>query len=733
VGLFFFAVTLLTSEDGVAILTALLLTSLFVAVYWILQAYVPALWYAEQWIATSFSWWLGGGLRLGPTALGMPLLLLFGFQALSVYLLPGAHEPIPTNSDESGCHAAGWPRTLAFGAWLAASILAVAVYLWLQPVVVSWLGAWWPTLSSVGSSPQTPGSLTYLDSPWLLFLLLWLISALASLVLRPGGLQLRPDAKKGRWMAIGLGLLALGIVVLTLDPPSRPHRGTILFHDTGHLDWGRPAFGRYGPHSGGSFGLWPDYLAAYGYEAKIGSLSIENLAEADAVVLINLPQKLGPDENERLLSFVECGGGLIVWGEHTGVGRIREPINDLLAGLPGTPMHLRFDSAVPERQGWAEGLDLRPHPALYDVQNDYDLVMAVGASLDIQPPARPLIVGRFGHSDAGDVTNQALNYVGDMVYNRGERLGDLVLASYVKYGQGRIVLVGDTTPLGSVNLMTTMPFHVRLLDWLTSEPSRAWDSVLHNEWLAVVLMASAGACIIASRSRLALASAVVVLGLALVATGFLNASRSAPAPPAGPIAYVDAGHQERFDRLLWEETSIGGLAYNLVRNGTVPLLVYDLDAEALARADLLVIIAPGQRFSKRELETISRWVDRGGHLLITVGYEESQGSQDLLACFGLAVDHIPLGPAEVMREAGRVQFREAWPVRAEGGGAQVVAEAYEQSVALYQPWGNGGIALFGDSTFLLGGSLENEYSYNEGNILLLRDTLQQYMAVGNAP
>jgi len=213
-----------------------------------------------------------------------------------------------------------------------------------------------------------------------------------------------------RRVTVGLALLALSALVLSLDPPSHPRRGAILVYDAGHLDWGRPAFGRYGAHSGGSFGLWPDYLAACGYEARIGPLSEENLEGAGAVVLLNLPHKLSDQERERLTHFVAQGGGLVIWGEHTAVDHIREPVNDLLAHL-SVPIRLRFDSAVPVRQGWAEGLSLRPHPAVYGVHDPVDLVIAVGASLEIAPPANPIIVGRFGHSDAGDVIGNKDRYV----------------------------------------------------------------------------------------------------------------------------------------------------------------------------------------------------------------------------------------------------------------------------------------------------------------------------------
>jgi hypothetical protein len=734
VTIFLFALSLLPLRDG-GTATALLLTSLLFTLYRSLVAYIPALWHGERWLALRFSWIAGWGLRLGPTALGLPLVFLFAFYAVSVLLLsisrPGSDSASPIEPTVGRLRG-----SLILLLWLVALILAVVAYIWLQPALGSWLLTNWPEfpfISSPRPSPPAPWTLTYLDTPLLLFALLWLASAPAVLALRPNALPLTAPRRSSRWVTAGLSLLALGGLVLSLDPPSHPQRGTILFYDTGHLEWGRPLFGRYGARSGGTYGLWPDYLSLYGYQARIGPLTTENLDGASAVVLISLPENFGDAEKERLLAFVQDGGGLIIWGEHTGVGRIREPINDLLAALPGAPMHLRFDSAVPSRQGWAEGLALLPHPAVYDVQDPIDLVIAVGASLDIRPPANPIIIGRFGHSDDGDYTNLARNFVGDMLYNPGEPLGDVVLAAQVDHGQGRIVVMGDTTPLGSVNLMTTMPFQVRLLDWVTARDPGAWHLLLRNGWLAALLLAGAAILLARGRSRLTLAGAAVVLGLTLLLTARWNSARSAPPLPSGPIAYVDVSHQERVDRLLWEETSIGGLDYNLVRNGALPLLQRELDASALEGAQLLVVIAPAEPFSRREVRAISKWVKGGGRLLVSVGWEESEASQCLLAAFGLQVGHVPLGPVEVEHDmalpqvVSTVRFHEAWPVSAELADAQTIVEGYDYPLALYQPWGQGAVVLLGDSAFLLGETLEGQDRYNEGNILFLRDIMQEYL------
>jgi hypothetical protein len=731
--LFFFSLSLVVSEKGTRVLSPLLLTALAFGLYRLIVGYAAAAWHIEHSLASRFSWLVGAGLRLGPTALGLPLFILFACHALSVFLLSLHLGPTAMGAAPAGRRRQIRQIVGDLFAWLLGLVLAVVAYIWLQPRLASWLFGHWPVSSTLSPVASFAPNLTFLESLPLLFVLLWFVSALAGLSMQPSPLPLWPRPGTARWTAAGLILLSLAAAVLTLDPPARPSRGAILFHDTGHLDWGRPRFGQYGPHSGGDFGLWPDYLAAYGYEMQIGPLTAENLSEVQAVVLINLPEMLSAGEKERLLRFVQAGGGLIIWGEHTGVGRIRDPINDLLGSLDDTPIHLRFDSAVPIRQGWAEGLALSPHPALYDVRNPVDLVIAVGASLGIQSPARPLIVGRFGHSDMGDASNRARNFVGDMQYNPGEQLGDVVLAAESAVGRGRVVVLGDTTPLGSVNLMTTMPFHARLLDWVTARGPHTWDFLVGNGWLAVTLLVGAAVALVLGRSQLALVGAALSLVAILALTGSLNRIQSSPALPKGPIAYIDVSHQERFDRLLWEATSVGGLNYNLVRNGALPLLLEKVDPAVLSGADLLVIIAPGQPFSAGEVEIVSNWVEEGGRLLISVGFEESEASEALLAAFGLAVEHIPLGPVALERDTGPVRFHEAWPVSATEARAQTIVEGYEFPLAVYQPWGRGGVVVIGDSAFLLGESLEDQYSHQEGNILFLRDILKTYLRLGASP
>jgi hypothetical protein len=341
--LFLFALSLLTLEELSGTVSALFLTALVYGLYHTFVYHDPVLWYIEQQVAFLFSRFVGVGLMLGPTALGLPLFCLFALYALNTFLLAVVGKVSPTDSLQPGRKRQAWRMTLVFVLWLLGLVLAAVAFIWLQPPLGSWLLTNWPAPITPSSTPPPLPTLTYLESLPLLFGFLWMVTALASLLLHPAPLPLFPPRRSGRWIALGLALLVLAVAIVSMGPLFQPRRGTILFHDTGHLEWGRPDFGQYGPRSGGAFGLLPDYLAAYGYQAQIGPLTEENLEKAQAAILINLPANLGTEEKERLLAFVDAGGGLIIWGEHTGVGSIREPINDLLAHLPGQPIHLRFD------------------------------------------------------------------------------------------------------------------------------------------------------------------------------------------------------------------------------------------------------------------------------------------------------------------------------------------------------------------------------------------------------
>jgi hypothetical protein len=74
-------------------------------------------------------------------------------------------------------------------------------------------------------------------------------------------------------------------------------------------------------------------------------------------------------------------------------------------------------------------LQFQAHPITTQVTRSTEAVISVGASLEIRPPARPVVVGRYGFSDLGNAVNERGAYLGDYQYQVGEQVGDVVLAA----------------------------------------------------------------------------------------------------------------------------------------------------------------------------------------------------------------------------------------------------------------------------------------------------------------
>jgi hypothetical protein len=193
------------------------------------------------------------------------------------------------------------------------------------------------------------------------------------------------------------------------------------------------------------------------------------------------------------------------------------------------------------------------------------------------------------------------------------------------------------------------------------------------------------------------------------------------------IALMDTGHANRFDYKGWYDTSVGGLEYNLMRNGFFPFTVEKLSKERLGRAGLLVLIAPARRYSSAEIDRVEEFVKKGGRLLVSVGYEESEPSRELLARFGIEILDIPLAHLAAEESGEPVQFNEAWPVRCDGKCKPIVSK-WGYQVVVEKDAGKGKVAVIGDSGFLLGKNLEKYDEVNVNNIFFLRRLLGQLEA-----
>src|SRR5262249_3382486 len=281
----------------------------------------------------------------------------------------------------------------------------------------------------------------------------------------------------------------------------------------------------------------------------------------------------------------ERGGGLLCLGDHTGVAGIRGPFNDLLAPLG---IRFQFDSATFFGDGWEHALEVRNHPmnrGLGDAAADYSIW--VGASLDLDRDATPVVVARYGYSDHGDMSNLRMGFLGDRRYNPDELLGDVVLVGETRYGDGKVLVFGDTSTYQNLALSQSWNLVLRSVDHLASRGGMGLGA--RTQW-AMFWLLLIGIGVVSSGGRRAAPVAAVAFGLWLGSASLALATGRAPQHPldwskARPVsleaagsnvtpsrvALLDWSHGGHYDMKAWYDRSVGGLLLNLTRTGFFPI------------------------------------------------------------------------------------------------------------------------------------------------------------------
>jgi hypothetical protein len=662
----------------------------FLAFYLIVR-HVPHVWWFVNTLALEFSRavgrMIGQAYAMGATAGGFYVMVFMATWGLARAVRQGRQ----------------WRRYVAFLALLV--VTAGVVEMLLTPLAIA-VQLWVGRLAFVLFNAQT-------------------LYLLASLLPAAWYCRKSPDApaRAGKVRARQVGaVLAAGIalgIALGLVPGQRAGGGRVVLLDKGYLDWNVAEFGHYGGRSGGMFGRLPPFLEAQGYEVLRlpGPITGESLAGARALVIINLMDRLEPEEKRAIWDWVHSGGSLLVLGDHTGVMGIREPFNDLLQPVG---IEFRFDSATYWGQTWRDAMWTLPHPITGGVTVAEDIQIWIGASLALDPPARPVITAKYGYSDIGDMQNADRSFLGDRRHNPGEQVGDLCLVAEARYGSGRVLVFGDTSPLQGGALVTSWAFVQRVFEWLTNPPSPSRTAVRVAAALAGVVMLLVA---LKALERFAISWLILGIGLAVAveATGRLGSLPEAPRI-AGPKAVIDLAHGERFDEMTWYDDCLGGLELNLVRNGYTPLLMREFRPSLVRDSDVLIVIAPARRFSRAEVGVLKDLVESGGIVILTTGYEEKDGSEALLRLFGAQLLNVPLAQFETEAFGEKVHFAEAWPLKLLAPGAVTVGRypGFPDPVAVFVPAGGGGALIVGDSQFLLNANLEGRDEWHLGNIMFLK-------------
>lgn len=509
------------------------------------------------------------------------------------------------------------------------------------------------------------------------------------------------------WTSMSLAVAAVAFLELA---PERPTRApNVAIYERGFVNWLKPERDRYGPGSSGMMGLLPDYLETRGCKTEmVKELSTATLAGHDLLFVVNPMEMLPEPAVAAVEDFVRRGGRLVLLGDHTMRAKDGDSVNQLLRS---TAIRFRFDTAEFFTGGWMDGYEFPAHPATACLDDDANVPgSVVGASLKIDWPAAPILVGRHGFSDPGVMDAEANGFLGNRKFDAPERIGDLCLAAAEDVGRGRVLVVGDTSAFANGINTISWPFVFRTLDWLSSDSTSGktlWREIIGTAALAFCAFG------IARRGRLSgIAAAAVAAILAVLA---LDSAAGMPVriDPIGgqkgalgrPIALIDHSHATKGSIESVRQDGFSSLGIELLREGYCVLSGAD-DAWSLQEGvDLRVIASPGDGFSDAEAARIASWVESGGSLILGVGFGDRIAARPLLERFGLDVRNLPLGsqlgaaPPDLTPS-----LWEGWAVVGGEAFGHVGAHAF----ATRKDYGSGRVVLIGDGHFLRDKNIETE-------------------------
>ncbi len=577
--------------------------------------------------------------------------------------------------------------------------------------------------------------------------------------------QLKRILKNGTvWAAI---LLFFSTTLLTLFLQvgvSSVDQQKIVFYGKDMVGtWDVPAYGKYGKDAVGMFGLWPVYTTTLGYKTElivdnktklldqemilnqtiIRYLNITDyttIIEAEEITssllhgaavfaIANINESLSREERAVIWEYVQNGGALLVIGDHTDVGGMQTPLNDLLAPVG---IQYRFDAALPLDQTfkWLTSLHFAYHPLMIPSTGSQEIQYGVGASLDITPFAFPLVTGAFAFSDEGDRSNVDIAYLGDYEYKNGEQLGDVILVAGSYYGNGRVLVFSDTSSFQNPALPVSYPFLKRTFTWLINGQT-AIINTLQVAGSLLLLVGAVGTYLLFKDRTIHFALFPLLLCVSLVTTTSINAMMMNPTGGTSPenLVYIDASHGERFSLESFTDESVNGLIVNLQRNNLLPVVLSSFPKERIIKSTLMIFNAPTKAFTEEEVSFLDSYMTQGGVVILATGFDDKEAAVPLLRTFAVDIEPTPLGPVPYVEGnltlyQNEPRFVDSWPV----------TYAENQLLSYYNfTWGDisyhlvvfiqhgaGGLLVISDSQYLLDKNIESIYDYWPGNILFLK-------------
>jgi hypothetical protein len=372
--------------------------------------------------------------------------------------------------------------------------------------------------------------------------------------------------------------------------------------------------------------------------------------------LLNPDERFSPEIQARLDDYLERGGSVLTALDRDSSKTTRKKLNEFLE-----PAGVRIEEEIAQSRtkDWEQALQAMNHPVvlgIHDSRNDFGLQSC--SALRLRGPAVPMLTGKWGWSASRDSNAVAT----PTSFRFGDRLGDVVLLAESKWGNGKIVVLGDMNPLSNDAISDSYEFAGRLLGYAVRKTEafpwwRTAGMLLCASTLLVliVLMRNASQPIVAA---VAFAVAMLVCRFVVQTEQRIVPQETAKSPRR--IAMIDASHLEAYSDQAWHpipsvpeyqgeigfDQGLGNFTRTLAANGFLPLKMKHFSLSELLQARVFFAIAPGRSYSPVEIDLLREYVEFGGTLICMAGAEESRAINPLLKAFDLRVPPTPVPPSE---------------------------------------------------------------------------------------
>lgn len=571
---------------------------------------------------------------------------------------------------------------------------------------------------------------------------------------------------------------------------------SILFYGQNCLsDWRVPDYGEYGKEAASSmYGLLPYYLDKSGYNSKIvvdnitefnndnfpltkqaytdenftednnstelvnitivrninfssytdiiesNTISEDLLKDVDIFVVISINKKFTPQEHKTIWKYVENGGSLLVLGDHTDIAGMKEPLNDLLSPVG---INYRFDSGIPIDQyfNWEPCYDLMNHPITYNSEILDRIDISVGATLDINSVnSFPIILGKYGLSDKGDYKSNS--NLGDYEYNPGEQLGDVVLVAGSYYGNGKVIVFGDTSSFQNLALPNSISFVKNVFNWLAFS-SNGLVKLTQILLFLMFFLFSTILYIFLSKQKILFLIFPLIICFAIIFAIIINSILIIIPPTKGNIAYIDTTHNEFFNKRVSKVNSLDGTFTNIMRNDYLPILLRDFSEEKIKNSELLIFNSPTEIINDKEIKLLKDYMYNGGYIILASGFNEKNSYINFLNEFGLDVYDFPLGPVPYTKDnpeefIEQPRFVDSWVINIENAlntesFYNITIEGYTYTLVTFTEYGTGGLLFICDGQFLYNKNIESADELWPGNIQFLKNIFDFIKLRGEEP